>query len=362
MGRAQRAGRRGGAGGRLLVACASATSEERVLDLGCGGRPLALKLCDRAGTVSFVSPDVRAVRRLREEADRQGAGNVKAVLGDALRQSPDAPFDVAVYEPVRWAAKGWVFKQIDEAFQVLRRGGRLCLGGRKDGGVESYKARLEAVFGNAALVSKKGGVRCYVARKETPSPAVAPVETRLRVEIADLPGGPYRFDVEAGVFSRDGLDEGTRFLIETMAVGESDRVLDLGCGAGPVGVVAARMAHEGCATLLDADLRAVRCASLNVALNDISNARVALSDAFEAVSGDAFDLIVSNPPSHEGASTARAFVSGAARHLRSGGRFLVVSTRSHLYRSQMEKRFRKVEETAARAPYSVLLAADPKRA
>ncbi len=345
-----------------MVACASVKSEERVLDLGCRGRPLALNLYDQAGTVSFVSPDIRAVRRLRKEVDREGADNVRAVLEDALRQSPGAPFDLAIYEPVGWAAKGWVFKQIDEAFQALRGGGRFCLAGRKNRGVESYKARLEAVFGNVALVSKKGGVRCYVAWKERSSPAVAPVRTRLRVEIADLPGGPYRFDVEAGVFSRDGLDEGTRFLIETMAVGERDRVLDLGCGAGPVGVVAARMAREGCATLLDADLRAVRCASLNLALNNISNARVALSDAFEAVSGDAFDLILSNPPSHEGASTARAFVSGAARHLRSDGRFLVVSTRGHLYRSQMVKRFRKVEEMATRAPYSVLLAGHPKRA
>ncbi len=333
-----------------------------MLDLGRAGDPLALNFADQAGIVSFVSPDIRAVRTCQREMDRQGTKNINAILDDTLQEVPGRPFDVAVYEPVKWAAKGWVFKQIDETFRMLRVGGRFCISGRKDRGVESYKGRLEAVFGNVDLISKKGGNRCYRALKEKDLPCAEPVETRFTTEIADLPVGPYRLEVRAGVFSRDGLDEGTRFLIETMKVGEADRVLDLGCGAGSIGLVAARMAHNGEVTLLDVDLRAVRCASRNLELNAVENASVALSDAFEAVSGQTFDLILSNPPSHEGATTGRAFVRGAARHLASDGQFLVVSTRGNPYRLQMVKQFERVEEIGTRGPYSILRARHPKRA
>ena len=350
------------AGKALLLEHAALEPGERMLDLGHGGDPLALNFADQAGIVSFVSPDIRAVRTCQREIDRQGTKSINAILDETLQEVPGRPFDVAVYEPVKWVAKGWVFKQIDETFQMLRVGGRFCISGRKDRGVESYKGRLETVFGNVDLVYKKGGNRCYRALKKNDLPGAEPVETCFTMEITDLPGGPYRLETRAGVFSRHGLDEGTRFLIETMKVGEADRVLDLGCGVGAIGLVAARLAHNGMAILLDADLRAVKCANRNLELNAVGNATVALSDAFEAVSEQTFDLILSNPPSHEGSTTGQAFVYGASRHLASDGQFLLVSTRGNPYRLQMVKQFECVEEIGTRGPYSVLRAGLPKRA
>lgn len=45
----------------------------------------------------------------------------------------------------------------------------------------------------------------------------------------------FRFWVDAGVFSKRGVDFGTRLLIETATLPEQGEILDLGCGYGPVG-------------------------------------------------------------------------------------------------------------------------------
>src|SRR5574341_1924221 len=54
-----------------------------------------------------------------------------------------------------------------------------------------------------------------------------------------LRGRAWTFETASGVFARRGLDAGTRLLVETMRVGRADRILDLGCGYGAVGLVAA---------------------------------------------------------------------------------------------------------------------------
>src|SRR5581483_3558789 len=74
-------------------------------------------------------------------------------------------------------------------------------------------------------------------------------------------------ETQPGAFAHRGLDPGTRLLIETMAVSPRARVLDLGCGAGAVGIVAAKLAHDGHVTLVDCDIRATRLAERNLADN-----------------------------------------------------------------------------------------------
>ncbi len=344
----------------LLIKRAAVRPGERVLDLGCEGKPAGFGVAEVAEEICFVSSDIRHIRFCKHKIQSDGLVNFRTVLMESLEEVSGGSFDVVLYQPVRWAAKKRVFELIDEAFSRLRMGGRFCLAGRKDRGVESYRKRLEAVFGNVEAVAKKGGVRVYRACKKGEAPGVEPVNTLYAFEVPDLPCGPYRFEVRAGVFSRDGLDPGTRFLIETMAVRPGDRVLDLGCGYGAIGIAAARLARQGEAVLVDADLRAVRCARVNLDKNGVTNARAGVSDTFEAISGEAFDLILSNPPTHEGIATAGPFVEGAAAHLRPGGRFMVVVMRPNLYRRRMAQAFEEVKDAGQREGYTVLCARGAK--
>ncbi|WP_027092010.1 class I SAM-dependent methyltransferase [Cohnella thermotolerans] len=141
---------------------------------------------------------------------------------------------------------------------------------------------------------------------------------------AELRGYRFRLTSDAGVFSRDGVDYGSRVLIGMMEFAEDAEVLDLGCGYGPIGLAAARLAPRGHVTMLDINERAVALARENAAANGIVNATVKQSDLYEAVAGRRFDVILSNPPIRAGKAVVHRILSEARDHLRPGGALWIV--------------------------------------
>lgn len=75
------------------------------------------------------------------------------------------------------------------------------------------------------------------------------------------------------------------------------RILDIGCGAGPGGMVAALASQAGRPELLLADInpRALDFARANALLGDLADVEVRQSNLFDSLTGN-FDLIVANPP------------------------------------------------------------------
>ena len=335
-----------------MLRAAAVEFHERVLDLGMAGRPVGLEL-DAVG-IHFVSSELRAVRFCEDAIRRMALDNACAWLEVSPSVVAGPFFDVVLYAPARWEAKARVFELIDAAFGKMAMHGRFLLAGRRNAGVESYRNRLEAVFGRVETATSKSGFRVYRSTKGSHEPGAHPVHPAHGFEVADLPGGPCTFEARAGVFSSRGLDPGARILIEAVDVKADDRALDLGCGYGAIGIAASKRARE--VRLLESDLLAVRCARRNVARNGLANARVSLSDGFEAVPGRVFDLILCNAPTHEGAATARQFVQGAARHLEPKGRFAVVAMRPGLYLKQMKRVFNTVDHVVSRNGYTVLCA------
>lgn len=144
------------------------------------------------------------------------------------------------------------------------------------------------------------------------------------------------FVVDTGVFSSHGLDPGTALLIENLALRGEDRVLDVGCGWGAVGVAAAKAAPRGHVVLTEVNRRAARLARENIERNRLQNAEVRVGDLYAPVSDETFDVIVSNPPYRAGRPLILKLLSGAPHHLGSGGRLLIVGKRSQGIRFYQE--------------------------
>jgi len=149
--------------------------------------------------------------------------------------------------------------------------------------------------------------------------------SRPREVHARLRGRQWTFRTDRGVFAAGAVDAGTKLLIETMVIHPSDEVLDLGCGYGPVGMVAASLAPQGRVILADINERAVELARANVQYADLANASVVLGDGCAPVRGQQFDVIVTNPPIRAGRATVRRLLREAKAHLRNGGRFYFVA-------------------------------------
>ena len=135
------------------------------------------------------------------------------------------------------------------------------------------------------------------------------------------------------------------------------RVLDLGCGYGAIGIVAAKLAVRGSVTLVDSDIRGTRLAERNIALNGITNAEVILGDGTKDLPKKArFDLVASNPPTHNGREVLDEFVAGAYSVLRPRGQLVLVVNRLLSLRQEVERVFGNVEQVARSGGFIVVRA------
>lgn len=141
-----------------------------------------------------------------------------------------------------------------------------------------------------------------------------------RVKFSVL-GNELMFDTDAGVFSRDGLDEGSRILMEALPE-LTGRVLDLGCGWGAVGVSIKKRWPGIDLVMTDVNQRAVDLSRKNLALNGVS-AEVLQGDGFENVTG-AFDFVITNPPIRAGKQAIYGMFADAHARLNPGGRLYIV--------------------------------------
>ena len=184
-------------------------------------------------------------------------------------------------------------------------------------------------------------------------PAVASRPKQIK---ARLRGREWTFVTDRGVFSRSRVDAGTRLLVETMQVAPAEHILDVGCGYGPVGLVAGFLAPHGRAVLIDVNVRAVELAAQNASVNDVRNVEVLQGDGCAPVAGRLFDAAVTNPPIRAGKSTLRRLVRDIWEHLRPGGRFYFVARTAQgaktLARDVAEV-FGTVNEIARRSGYRV---------
>ena len=87
---------------------------------------------------------------------------------------------------------------------------------------------------------------------ESPSSQSRPAEARF-----DYRGRAFTLISDAGVFSRGELDSGTRILLSALPDRLQGRVLDLGCGWGPVGVALGALYPDCQIVFTDVNLRAL---------------------------------------------------------------------------------------------------------
>ncbi|HET6781030.1 MAG TPA: methyltransferase, partial [bacterium] len=146
------------------------------------------------------------------------------------------------------------------------------------------------------------------------------VVSRPREVHAVLRGRKWTFLTDRGVFGHKGVDAGTRLLIDTMVVRPSDDVLDLGCGYGPVGIVAATLAVQGRVVMIDVNERAVALAAENARRARLANVEVVAGDGLGQLAGQKFDVIATNPPIRAGREALRNLFRDAGDHLRDQGR------------------------------------------
>ncbi|MCM2325761.1 MAG: methyltransferase [Candidatus Woesearchaeota archaeon] len=158
----------------------------------------------------------------------------------------------------------------------------------------------------------------------------------------------------SGVFSKDGLDVGSRFLIENCILGRS--VLDLGCGIGVIGI-ALKLKDPGLAvSMVDINENAVAISKKNIKLYDLK-IDIKLSDLYSRVDGK-FDTILSNPPQSAGRKVCFEIIEKAPLYLNDSGTLQVVARHNKggsVLEEKMQEVFGNVRQVAKGSGFRVYL-------
>ena len=136
-------------------------------------------------------------------------------------------------------------------------------------------------------------------------------------------GRKFIFLTDNGVFSKDGLDFGSRLLLDAIPLEEvGGKILDMGCGYGVFGIVLAKVtkAHID---MVDVNLRALHLAKRNIVENNVDNIDVFESNVYENVPGK-YSSIITNPPIRAGKKVVYEIVMKASKHLEKGGKLFLV--------------------------------------
>jgi 16S rRNA G1207 methylase RsmC len=134
-----------------------------------------------------------------------------------------------------------------------------------------------------------------------------------------------RFYTTWGLFSPRAIDDGSRLLLDYLELEKSDDCLDLGCGYGVLGLCMAKQAPNGHTLMVDKDFVAVDYAEKNRLHNRIDNASCILSNGFEQIPTQQFDVIVSNIPAKVGKEMLYIYLFDALKFLKPGGSFYIVT-------------------------------------
>ncbi|OIJ17128.1 16S rRNA methyltransferase [Anaerobacillus alkalilacustris] len=164
------------------------------------------------------------------------------------------------------------------------------------------------------------------------------VKSSRRSWESQLRGMKMSFTSDAGVFSKKEVDFGTQLLLETFRFPESTaRILDVGCGYGPIGLTLAKERANYHFVMVDINERALELSELNAKLNGINNVTIKKSNLLSGVKGDTFAAVLSNPPIRAGKKVVHQLFEDAFEQLEHLGELWIVIQKKQGAPSTIEK-------------------------
>ena len=178
-----------------------------------------------------------------------------------------------------------------------------------------------------------------------------------------LENSDYLISNHANVFSREKLDIGTRFFLEYLPIKPAIKdIIDLGCGNGLVGLIAAERNSLANIHFVDESFMAVASAKDNFsrAFELTRSATYTVGDGLCDFEASSADLILCNPPFHQqhtvGDQIAVSLFVQSRRVLRKGGELWVIGNRHLNYHSQLQRLFGNHQVIAANAKFIIIKA------
>lgn len=156
---------------------------------------------------------------------------------------------------------------------------------------------------------------------------------------AEIKNVSLRFETDTSNFSPNSIDVGTLAMLSAVEFLPDDKILDMGCGYGVVGILAAKLIGQENVTMCDISESAVKQAKINAELNGVPDIDIKISDGFSNILDNDFTLILSNPPYHADFSVPKHFIEVGFKKLAVGGKIVMVTKRLDWYKNKLTSVF-----------------------
>jgi 16S rRNA (guanine1207-N2)-methyltransferase len=143
------------------------------------------------------------------------------------------------------------------------------------------------------------------------------------------------FKTSKELFSPRAIDSGTEFMLSKVDFVKGDKVLDLGCGYGVVGILAAKIIGPENVIMVDVNKEATMITKENSELNNVSGIKIIESDGLTNINDHDFTVILSNPPYHVDFAVPKNFIEKGFNRLKMGGKMYMVTKRKEWYKNKL---------------------------
>jgi len=190
----------------------------------------------------------------------------------------------------------------------------------------------------------------YYSEKQTSKLRIKEINTNLK-------GNKLKFYTGSGIFSIGKIDKGTELLIEKCIIKPNWKILDLGCGYGPIGISIAKSFPSAQTLMTDINERALSLSKKNIKLNNLNNIEIRKSNLYQNIR-EKFNTIITNPPQTAGKETCFEIIEKSKDHLKKDG--LLQSVARHNkggkeLEKEMKEIFGNVREIGKKAGYRVYI-------
>ena len=242
---------------------------------------------------------------------------------------------------------------VEQAYHVLQPGGRFITLSEYERDTTFAKAQKK-VFGKCGESPRsKLGTAFWSTREPGDHPRRRHRMT-FHAKIGDA--ASREFESWPGTFGYGRFDDGSRAMLEVADVRSGDKALDMGCGCGAVGILAADKAGPtGRVTFADSSARAIKLTELNATANGLTDYKLVTTATMTDLPAGEFDVVLANPPYFADSEVGRLFIHTAREVLRPNGRFYFVTKMPVNTIPEIVETFGEVESVENRG-YTVVIA------
>ncbi len=334
---------------------------DRVTELICNNLPeaktTALIECGTGIIASFISGDVTCYHSnwIDNDYAKENAPEATHHFADFAVVKDVPKFDQIIFRITKSSAHN--LRMISRALESLTKTGLLFIAGGNKEGIKGVSTKLKKAGVTAAVFANAGGGR--MLEIEATESIDAPAE--FIETVYPLGDKELSMKTQEGLFAYGKVDRGSAMLLKFLHTYKKKKALDLGCGSG---ILARALLEKGVESVHATDISAMAIDATKRNLPD--DERVVIEPSYIGdIYTDRFDIILTNPPFHEGKGTTNTlgaeWLDRCQELLSGSGELLLVANLFLPYFKWGTERFHSVEELITEDGFIVYRMKSPMR-